>query len=121
MSPRNSEAPSLTESMHMMDEILSDVQMDRFEKIERLEAILSAVTGSSNDTDTLDSVSTTTSPAKYTCMCQVNKISNQSQSVPKENQEVACQTLSTGDIVITRIHFSEEEKERERLLNSPKK
>ncbi|XP_051173987.1 egalitarian protein homolog [Leptopilina boulardi] len=121
VSPRNSEAPSLTESMHMMDEILSDVQMDRFEKIERLEAILSAVTGSSNDTDTLDSVSTTTSPAKYTCMCQVNKISNQSQSVPKENQEVACQTLSTGDIVITRIHFSEEEKERERLLNSPKK
>lgn len=120
MSPRNSEAPSLTESMHMMDEILSDVQMDRFEKIERLEAILSAVTGSSNDTDTLDSVPTT-SPAKCTCMCQGNKVSDQSQSVPKQNQEVACQTLSTGDIVITRIHFSEEEKERERLLNSPKK
>ncbi|XP_043479267.1 egalitarian protein homolog [Leptopilina heterotoma] len=121
VSPRNSETPSLTESMHMMDEILSDVQMDRFEKIERLEAILSAVTGSTNDTDTLDSVSTATSPTKCTCMCQLNKMSNQSQSVPKQNQEVACQTLSTGDIVITRIHFSEEEKERERLLNSPKK
>ncbi|XP_033214156.1 egalitarian protein homolog [Belonocnema kinseyi] len=123
ISPRNSEAPSLTESMQMVDEILSDGQMDRFEKIERLEAILSAVTAPSNDVETAEPTTTTTivaSPTKCT-MCQGNKISQKSQSVPKPGKEVACQTLSTGDIVITRIHFSEEEKERERLLNSPKK
>lgn len=36
--------------------------------------------------------------------------------------DVASQTLSTGDIVITRIFFTEEEKERERsLTSSPKR
>lgn len=43
-SPRNSEPPSLTESMHLMDEILSDKTMDRIERIDKLEAILSAAT-----------------------------------------------------------------------------
>lgn len=43
-SPRNSEPPSLTESMLMMDEILSDKTMDRIERIDKLEAILSAAT-----------------------------------------------------------------------------
>lgn len=43
-SPRNSEPPSLTESMQLMDEILSDKTMDRFERIDKLEAILSAAT-----------------------------------------------------------------------------
>lgn len=43
-SPRNSEPPSLTESMQMMDEILADSKMDRLVKIEKLEAILSAAT-----------------------------------------------------------------------------
>lgn len=43
-SPRNSEPPSLTESMQLMDEILSDTSMDRMAKIDKLEAILSAAT-----------------------------------------------------------------------------
>lgn len=43
-SPRNSEPPSLTESMHLMDEILSDTTMDRMVKIDKLEAILSTAT-----------------------------------------------------------------------------
>lgn len=43
-SPRSSEPPSLTESMHLMDEILSDKTMDRLSKIDKLEAILSAAT-----------------------------------------------------------------------------
>ena len=43
-----------------------------------------------------------------------------SSSVGQTN--VACQTLSTGDIVITRIFFTEEEKEREKsLTSSPKR
>lgn len=44
ISPRNSEPPSLTESMLLMDEILSDKTMDRVERIDKLEAILSAAT-----------------------------------------------------------------------------
>lgn len=43
-SPRNSEPPSLTESMQLMDEILSDKSMDRISRIDKLEAILSAAT-----------------------------------------------------------------------------
>lgn len=43
-SPRSSEPPSLTESMQLMDDILSDTTMDRLERIDKLEAILSAAT-----------------------------------------------------------------------------
>ena len=45
-SPRTpgSEPLSLTESMQLLDEILSDGRMERLDKIERLEAILSVIT-----------------------------------------------------------------------------
>lgn len=90
--------------MQMLDDIISDGQMDGIEKIERLEAILSAVTCTTNDSNS--------SHTKCTCQ-QTNNV--------KSTKSVACQTHSTGDIVITRIFFTEEEKEREKLLNSPKK
>lgn len=48
-SPKNSETPSLTESMQLMDEILSNTTMDRMAKIDKLEAILSAATLLTND------------------------------------------------------------------------
>lgn len=48
-SPRCSEPPSLTESMQILDEILSDKTMDRIERIDKLEAILSAATLLPND------------------------------------------------------------------------
>lgn len=100
----------------MVDEILSDGRMDRLEKIEKLEAILSAVTSSA--TDQLSANSAEASPTKCVCSCQGDKTDS-----PRADTgiSVACQTLSTGDIVITRIFVSEEEKERVRLLNSPKK
>ncbi|KAL6419997.1 hypothetical protein ACFW04_008096 [Cataglyphis niger] len=116
LSPRNVDTPSLTESMQMMDEILSDGRMDKLEKIEKLEAILSAVT--SCTTDQLPANSADTSPTKCVCMCQSDNSRTDRQAV---GTSVACQTLSTGDIVITRIFVSEEEKERVRLQNSPKK
>ncbi|KAL2720845.1 egalitarian protein [Vespula squamosa] len=118
LSPRNSETPSLTESMQMVDEILSDARMDRLEKIEKLEAILSAVTTSSNDQ--LSPNSTEVSPRQCVCKCLNDKVDSPS----KENKvlvNAACQTLSTGDIAITRVFVTEEEKERVRLQNSPKK
>lgn len=53
-SPRSSEPPSLTESMQLMDEILSDKTMDRIERIDKLEAILSAATLLPNDPVSFD-------------------------------------------------------------------
>ncbi|CAD1472565.1 unnamed protein product, partial [Heterotrigona itama] len=116
LSPRNSDTPSLTESMQMVDEILSDGRMDRFEKIEKLEAILSAVTGSA--TDQLSSNSADVSLTKCICPCQDKNKSPRSDR--NTGSSVACQTYSTGDIVITKIFLTEEEKERIDLLNSPK-
>jgi len=116
LSPRNADTPSLTESMQMMDEILSDGRMDKLEKIEKLEAILSAVTSST--TDQLSANNADASPIKCVCMCQDDNPRTDRQAA---GISVACQTLSTGDIVFTRVFVSEEEKERVRLLNSPKK
>lgn len=117
MSPRNSDTPSLTESMQIMDEILSDERMDRFEKIEKLEAILSAVTGSA--TDQFSSSSADASPAKCVCSCRDKTKSPRTDR--NAGSSVACQTYSTGDIVITKIFLTEEEKEHIDILNSPKK
>lgn len=119
LSPRNADTPSLTESMQMMDEILSDGRMDKLEKIEKLEAILSAVTSSA--TDQLSANNADASPIKCVCMCQDEKTDSPRTDRQAAGISVACQTLSTGDIVFTRVFVSEEEKERVRLLNSPKK
>lgn len=117
LSPRNSDTPSLTESMQMVDEILSDERMDRFEKIEKLEAILSAVTGSPNDPFSSSSADAT--PTKCVCSCRDKTKSPRTDH--NTAATVACQTYSTGDIVITKIFLTEEEKEHIDLMNSPKK
>lgn len=102
--------------MHMVDEILSDGRMDKLEKIEKLEAILSAVT--SCTPDQLSPNNADASCSKCGCMCRSDNPRTDRQAA---GTSVACQTLSTGDIVITRVFVSEEEKERLRLQNSPKK
>uniref|UniRef100_A0A182PZE9 3'-5' exonuclease domain-containing protein n=1 Tax=Anopheles farauti TaxID=69004 RepID=A0A182PZE9_9DIPT len=56
-SPKSSEPPSLTESMQLMDEILSNTTMDRMAKIDKLEAILSAATLLPNDQSFADTMS----------------------------------------------------------------
>jgi len=104
--------------MQMMDEILSDGRMDKLEKIEKLEAILSAVTSSATDQLSLNNADS--SPIKCVCTCQEDK-TDSPRTDRQAGTSVACQTLSTGDIVFTRVFVSEEEKERVRLLNSPKK
>ncbi|XP_066997436.2 myosin heavy chain, non-muscle isoform X4 [Anabrus simplex] len=140
VSPRTptSEPPSLTESMQLMDEILSDGRMDRLEKIERLESILSAATSAvvssvnqqnqTNSGSTVPQVGRNSEGVCCTCNCHNNKSSVDNQNKKNRNEcnnvvasEVACQTLSTGDIVITRIFFTEEEKEREKTLTSSPK
>ncbi|KAK0085449.1 hypothetical protein PV325_005224 [Microctonus aethiopoides] len=114
-----SDPPTLTESMQMVDEILLDKQMDGLEKIEKLEAILSSVTSSTSDKYNYDTVHNNS--IKCSCLCHDINTTKEPQHESNSGTDVACQTLSTGDIVITRIFFTDEEKERTRLLNAPNK
>ncbi|CAK1541450.1 unnamed protein product [Leptosia nina] len=138
-SPHSTQPPSLTESMQMMDEILSDVNMDKVEKINRLEAILSAVAPLSGeledkfsqtmeqtlpllknkDWSNLSQILNISNDGKNcTCNCH-NSSNNQCNNVEEvKKAEVGSQTLSTGDIVITRIHFREEDKLNERIIDA---
>nr|XP_023027846.1 uncharacterized protein LOC111515877 [Leptinotarsa decemlineata] len=115
-SPRNSEPTSLTESMQLVDSILNDSKIDRIDKIDRLESILSsaALLPSENS-------------SKCICNCHgklnngykqervmsptneyVSSVKDNDPGVAKENhQNVGTQTLSTGDIVVTKIFFNE--------------
>ena len=72
---------SLAESMQMVDEILANGNLDRMDRIEKLENILSAATSLS-----------TPSPQPQTRPIMVDS---------------ETQTLSTGDIVITKVFFPE--------------
>nr|XP_018897610.1 PREDICTED: uncharacterized protein LOC109030875 isoform X1 [Bemisia tabaci] len=81
LSP-NSEPLSLTESMQLMDNILSDKEMDRLDKMERLEELLTAATMSASA-----------------------PVSNSSKS---KLIETGSQTLSTGDIVITKVYCDDD-------------
>ncbi|KAK6621823.1 hypothetical protein RUM44_001630 [Polyplax serrata] len=118
-SPASASEPvSLTESMQMVDEILSDSQMDRLDKIKRLEEILSAATSDIQHTydDSANVGKSQKSQKTCTCNCHVEHGEVDGKSETKSDSDVACQTLSTGDIVITKIWFTEEEKEREKML-----
>ncbi|XP_072381573.1 uncharacterized protein egl [Diabrotica undecimpunctata] len=116
-SPRNSEPTSLTESMQMVDSILSDGKLDRFDKIEKLVTTLSNAAILQNDTES----------EKCTCSCHcklnngykhervvsptnsyVSSVVDNEPGIVKENHSnVGTQTLSTGDIVVTKIFFNE--------------
>ncbi|KAL1456855.1 hypothetical protein WDU94_001545 [Cyamophila willieti] len=95
MSP--SEPLSLTDSMLLMDDILSDSRLDQLDRIERIEAILTAATS------------------------HVEASANSSPSKRAPMSEVAVQTVSTGDIVITKVFVNEEDQEKEEKVVSPKK
>uniref|UniRef100_A0A1B6EIB7 3'-5' exonuclease domain-containing protein n=1 Tax=Cuerna arida TaxID=1464854 RepID=A0A1B6EIB7_9HEMI len=106
LSP-TSEPRSLTESMQQMDDILSDTGMDRLDKIERLEALLTAAMSGLSSGD------------GEGCNCRCHE---QTPSTATSTSATASQTLSTGDIVITKIFFNEEDKEKERtIMCSPKR
>ncbi|CAH0714014.1 unnamed protein product, partial [Brenthis ino] len=141
-SPHSTQPPSLTESMQMMDEILSDTNMDKVEKINRLEAILSAVAPLSGeledkfsqtmeqtlpllknkDWSNLSQILNIGEPDRKNCCCKCHSSGYDDVKCNALNEtkkaEVGSQTLSTGDIVITRIHFREEDKLNERILDA---
>jgi len=108
LSP-TSEPRSLTESMQQMDDILSDTNMDRLDKMDRLEALLTAAMsglgGGGNG-------GTEGGNIHCNCRCHEKMVTT---------GELSSQTLSTGDIVITKIFFNEEDKGKERTITcSPK-
>ncbi|CAH2051710.1 unnamed protein product, partial [Iphiclides podalirius] len=141
-SPHSTQPPSLTESMQMMDEILSDTNMDKVEKINRLEAILSAVAPLSGeledkfsqtmeqtlpllknkDWSNLSQILNIGDGDRKSCSCRCHNSTFEDAKCNDLNEtkkaEVGSQTLSTGDIVITRIHFREEDKLNERFLDA---
>ncbi|RZC37667.1 uncharacterized protein BDFB_011183 [Asbolus verrucosus] len=114
-SPRNSEPTSLTESMQLVDSILNDSKIDRLDKLDRLETILTAA--AFLPTDNSEAVK---------CHCNCHKLSNgynngervisptnnfknvgEEVKVKHNHANVCTQTLSTGDIVVTKIFFNE--------------
>lgn len=114
-SPRNSEPTSLTESMQLVDSILNDNKIDRLDKIDKLESILSAAA-------LLPSENDAPKPVCSNCSCKLNgykqervisptsdfvsAVKDNEPDIIKENhRNVGTQTLSTGDIVVTKIHF----------------
>lgn len=110
-------SPSLTTSMNMVDQVLSNEAMDRLEKIDRLEAILAAATQGSG-TSSPAAPSSISPPAPCCCPCHgATPPSSFHQSTPQYSHgttspqstasriDAGCQTLSTGDIVITKVFF----------------
>lgn len=114
----------MTASMHLVNEILSNERMERMDKIERIEAILSAATASTASASDSPSASITLSSSELSeratgggsssccsCDCHSANIRYLRDPAPgsgvKSVVEAGCQTLSTGDIVITKVFFPE--------------
>lgn len=113
-TPRSTDSPSVTgsgpvslaESMQMVDEILANGNMDRMDRIERLESILSAATQHQQFQPPPPTPTVPAPPAKPTMV------------------DSETQTLSTGDIVITKVYFPEGQapsSQESTPQNSPKK
>ncbi|XP_037069403.1 uncharacterized protein LOC119090657 [Pollicipes pollicipes] len=81
LSPRCVTSPSISQSMAMVDEVLSNGKLGRLERIHRLEEVLSAATQGAET----------------------------AAALPAETRDAAVQTLSTGEVVITKLYdgFSE--------------
>ncbi|XP_017040599.1 uncharacterized protein LOC108087647 [Drosophila ficusphila] len=145
-SPRfSSEPPSLTESMQMLEEILQNKSMDRIARIDKLEAILTTATSlpceqiiaSNSMQEQLGSSIATTENLQIireksrnikNCNCQgersVTPILRTTDKRVVKLVDAESQTLSTGDVVITKIFFQDEHeraKEAALLSNSPTK
>jgi len=112
-SPESSLSPrpaSLAESMQMVDDILSDNSMERMDRIERLESILAAA--SQHALHPLHPAASPSSSPSLLAKVQGSKVNAETQ------------TMSTGDIVITKVYFPEGQglsSQESTPQNSPKK
>jgi exonuclease 3'-5' domain-containing protein 1 len=93
LSPRPS---SLAESMQMVDDILSDTSIERLDRIDRIDSILAAAHALNSSTP--------------------------SPKMEGTKVDAETQTMSTGDIVITKVYFPDGQGSQEPTpQNSPKK
>lgn len=89
----------------LIAQVLSDQGIEKIEKIERLEAILSAATAATAS----GPASMTMSSGSYSlCTCDCHNYRHCEPSARRSVGDVSCQTLSTGDIVITTVYFPTE-------------
>jgi len=97
---------SLAESMQMVDEILANSSLDRIDRIERLESVLAAAT-------------------HHTLIQSPPLPTSAPSPAPRPTMaDAETQTLSTGDIVITKVFFPEGQapgSQEATPQNSPKK
>ena len=87
----NSQPASLTDSMAMMNKILADGNLDRLERIEKLEAILTDVTSMA-----LNSRSSSNQ--------NINLMANGTSNLGGTKVDAETQTISTGDISFTKVY-----------------
>ncbi|XP_050311635.1 uncharacterized protein LOC126747172 [Anthonomus grandis grandis] len=120
-SPRNSEPTSLTESMQLVDSILNDNKIDRLDKIDKLESILSSaallptIDGDvakccscnchTNKPNGLKSTDRVLSPTNEYVSSRMDD--NDIGEIKENHSNIGTQTLSTGEIVVTKIFFTE--------------
>jgi len=120
-SPDTSLAPrptSLTESMQMVEDILSDSSMERMDRIDRLESILAAATQHALTPTSAPSPQGTN--LNHVLLGMDSGGGGGSMGVTKVDAET--QTMSTGDIVITKVYFPETQTSQDSTpQNSPKK
>jgi len=101
--------------MQLVDEILSDQRIEKLDRMERLEAALSAAASASSPSSiALSSSEQSSSCCACDChtggkylLLQQQQQHRDSSLTSKYLAEVSCQTLSTGDIVITKVFFPE--------------
>lgn len=144
-SPKNSEPPSFMESMHLLNDLLSNKSMEKATKIDKLEALLSVAATLPDqigiESSALDEgiemkeVSVGSNRSSATDISKLNnnslQIYNDSSLTPPSScsiistnqcikKDAGCQTLSTGDIVITKIFFEEDKQNVDKtLISSP--
>lgn len=95
----SSQPTSLTDSMALVNKILADGNLDRLERIEKLEAILTDVTSMA-----LNSRSSSTQ--------HINLISNGNGNPSSTKVDAETQTISTGDISFTKVYSPSKSKSK---------
>jgi hypothetical protein len=112
--------------MQLVDKLLANGKMDRYEKIDRIEAILAAAAATaaaSGSTPSTGNHSGRSSRAAVTFNCDATTQTEHLETDPRilwakpsvipngvgvggaDKIDSAVQTLSTGEIVITKVHF----------------
>ncbi|CRL06860.1 CLUMA_CG019615, isoform A [Clunio marinus] len=144
-SPKSSEPPSLLESMHMIDELINNKSMEKAVKLDKLEALLSVAVslpsdqiGTENVIDDgliMKDIRSSSNRSSTNDMTKANNKINNIKSASNNNfnninnnvlssqtlegkKEIACQTLSTGDIVMMKVFFEEDKQNSDNILMS---